>query len=84
MNFCAVVVYIFFFGFSGKHIVQKFGQFKNIKVRFAGTVLPGQTLITEMWKEGNTVIFQTKVKETGKLCIAGAGAELWGDAKAKL
>ena len=73
-----------FFGFSGKHVVQKFGQFKNIKVRFAGTVLPGQTLITEMWKEGNTVIFQTKVKETGKLCIAGAGAELRGEAKAKL
>jgi len=73
-----------FFGFSGKHIVQKFGQFKNIKVRFAGTVLPGQTLVTEMWKEGNTVVFQTKVKETGKLCIAGAGAELRGDAKAKL
>lgn len=73
-----------FFGFSGKHIVQKFGQFKNIKVRFAGTVLPGQTLVTEMWKEGNTVVFQTKVKETGKLCIAGAGAELRGEAKAKL
>jgi multifunctional beta-oxidation protein len=73
-----------FFGFSGKHIVEKFGQFKNIKVRFAGTVLPGQTLITEMWKEKNTIIFQTKVKETGKLCIAGAGAELRGDAKSKL
>ena len=73
-----------FFGFSGKHIVQKFGQFKNIKVRFAGTVIPGQTLVTEMWKEGNKVIFQTKVKETGKLCIAGAGAELREGAKAKL
>lgn len=73
-----------FFGFSGKHIVEKFGLFKNIKVRFAGTVLPGQTLITEMWKEGNKVIFQTKVKETGKLCIAGAGAELVGSAKPKL
>jgi multifunctional beta-oxidation protein len=73
-----------FFGFSGKHIVQTYGQFKNIKVRFAGTVIPGQTLVTEMWKEGNKVIFQTKVKETGKLCIAGAGAELLGDAKAKL
>jgi len=65
-----------FFGFSGKHIVQTYGAFKNIKVRFAGVVLPGQTLVTEMWKEGNTVMFQTKVKETGKLCIAGAGAEL--------
>ena len=28
--------------------------------------------------------FQTKVKETGKLCIGGAGAELAGAGKAKL
>lgn len=73
-----------FFGFSAKHIVENFGLYKNIKVRFAGVVIPGQTLITEMWKEGNTVIFQTKVKETGKLCIAGAGAELLGQPKPKL
>jgi multifunctional beta-oxidation protein len=65
-----------FFGFAGKHIVQTYGMFKNIKVRFAGVVLPGQTLKTEMWKEGNKVIFQVTVVETGKLCIAGAGAEL--------
>lgn len=67
-----------FFGISSKHVYQKFGAYKNIKVRFAGTVLPGQTLQTEMWKVGNKVIFQTKVKETGKLCISGAGAELMG------
>lgn len=29
-----------------------------------------------MWKEGNKVIFTCKVKETGKLCLSGAGAEL--------
>jgi multifunctional beta-oxidation protein len=73
-----------FFGFSGKHIVQAFGMIKNIKVRFAGTVLPGQTLVTEMWKEGNRVVFQCKVKETGRLCIAGAAAELLGGKSAKL
>lgn len=72
-----------FFGISSKHIVQKYGLFKNIKVRFAGTVLPGQTLRTEMWKEGDKIVFQTKVVETGKLCIAAAAAELVGD-KAKL
>ena len=65
-----------FFGISGKHVFQTYGPYKNIKVRFAGTVLPGQTLRTEMWKEGNKVVFQTTVVETGKLCIAGAGAEL--------
>ena len=65
-----------FFGISGKHVYQSYGPFKNIKVRFAGIVIPGQTLRTEMWKEGGKVIFQTMVVETGKLCIAGAGAEL--------
>jgi multifunctional beta-oxidation protein len=65
-----------FMGISGKHIYQKYGKYKNLKVRFAGTVVPGQTLRTEMWKEGGKVIFQTKVVETGKLAIAAAAAEL--------
>jgi multifunctional beta-oxidation protein len=71
-------------GISGKHVFQKFGAFKNLKVRFAGVVLPGQTLRTEMWKEGNVVLFQTTVVETGKPAISGAGAELLEGAKAKL
>jgi multifunctional beta-oxidation protein len=72
-----------FFGIAAKAVYAKYGAFKNIKVRFAGTVLPGQTLVTEMWKEGGKVLFQTKVKETGKLAISGGGAELV-DAGAKL
>ena len=63
-------------GFAGKAVLKHFGMFKNIKVRFVGTVNPGQTLRTEMWKDGAIVIFQTTVVETGKLCIGGAGAEL--------
>ncbi|KAI0014460.1 NAD(P)-binding protein [Xylariaceae sp. FL0662B] len=67
-----------FMGIAGKAVYEKFGPFRNIKVRFAGTVLPGQTLVTEMWREGGggKVVFQTKVKETGKLAISGGAAEL--------
>lgn len=72
------------FGIAGKAIYDKYGPFKNVKVRFAGPVIPGQTIITEMWREGNKVTFQCKVKETGKPAIAGAAAELIGDDKSKI
>ena len=39
------------FGISAKHVVHTYGPFRAIKVRFAGTVVPGQTLRTEMWRE---------------------------------
>ena len=73
-----------FLGISGKHVYQTFGPIKSLKVRFAGPVIPGQKLRTEMWKEGQKVIFQTKVMETGRLCIAGAGAELMSSSKGNL
>ena len=44
-------------GIAGKHVLKTFGPYSDIKVRFAGTVIPGETLVTEMWKEGNKVIF---------------------------
>lgn len=69
-------------GFSGRRIVEQYGAFKNIKVRFTGVVIPGQHLKTELWKEKNIVIFQTTVLETGKICISG-GAQI-PDTKAKL
>lgn len=65
-------------------LLHSFGPFKNIKVRFAGPVIPGQTIVTEMWRHGNRVIFQSTVKETGKLAIAGAAAELLADDRGSL
>ena len=73
-----------FFGIAGKAIHEKYGEFRNIKVRFAGSVVPGETLVTEMWKEANKIVFQTRVKETGKLCISGGACELVGGKGAKV
>lgn len=44
-------------GIAGKHVLKSFGEFKDVKVRFAGVVYPGETIVTEMWKEGDKVIF---------------------------
>ncbi|AOW05454.1 multifunctional beta-oxidation enzyme [Yarrowia lipolytica] len=65
------------FGVSGKALYDQFGPFKNAKVRFAGHVFPGETLKVEGWKEGNKVIFQTKVVERGTTAISNAAIELF-------
>ncbi|KAG9088940.1 hypothetical protein FRC06_001773 [Ceratobasidium sp. 370] len=74
-----------FLGFAGKHILKTFGAWKDIKVRFTGSVYPGETLVTEMWKEGNKVIFSMKTKERGAVVLSAAAATLEAGApKAKL
>ncbi|KAI5282220.1 hypothetical protein KEM52_003743, partial [Ascosphaera acerosa] len=71
-------------GVAGKHLFRHFGPFRSLKARFAGVVLPGQTLRTEMWREGGKVLFQTTVVDTGKMAIVGGGAELLGQPAPKL
>ncbi|KAG0278142.1 hypothetical protein BGZ95_004604 [Linnemannia exigua] len=73
------------FGIAGKHIFNTYcsndaTQFKNIKVRFAKTVNPGETLETSMWREGNKVLFQVRAVERNVIIISNAAVELQGDA----
>lgn len=65
-----------FFGISGKHVVEKFGPIKDIKARFVGSVYPGETLETSMWKEGKKVIFVTKCQDRGTTVLASSAATL--------
>merc|ERR1712137_1279643 len=52
-------------------------KFRSVQLRFASPVIPGQTLVTEIWKVAPTeYIFQTKVKETGKVCVSNGRFEL--------
>ncbi|KAM6504207.1 multifunctional beta-oxidation protein [Amanita muscaria] len=72
-------------GIAGKHVLKTFGPYTDIKVRFAGVVYPGETIVTEMWKEATRVVFSAKVKERGTTVLAAAAATLRDvDHKAKL
>ena len=70
------------FGFAARHVIKAFAGndarlFKAIRARFADSVFPGETLVTEMWKESATrVVFRCKVKERDKVAISGAAIEL--------
>lgn len=69
------------FGFATRHVMQKYADnnpdnIKSIKVRFAKPVLPGQTLKTNMWKEGSRIYFNTVVVETGKTCLSDSYVDL--------
>ncbi|MFL5357382.1 SDR family NAD(P)-dependent oxidoreductase [Archangium sp.] len=69
------------FGYVGRHVIKAFAGgdprlFKSIRVRFADSVLPGETLRTEMWKEGERVILRCKVVERDKVVISNAAVEL--------
>ena len=80
------------FGYAARHVITAFANgdprtFKSIKVRFADSVFPGETVTTEMWKESDTrIVFRCKVKERDKVVISHAAVELYTEipkAKAK-
>ena len=68
------------FGISAHLVLTKYtsdpSEFKAIRVRFSKPVMPGETLVVETWKEGNRIIFQTRVKETGQICVTNAYVDI--------
>ncbi len=67
------------FGYVGRAILGQFcdgdtTRFKDFEARFVGIVYPGETIVTEMWREGNRVLVQARTKERGELVINNAAA----------
>ncbi|MBS1148339.1 MAG: Oxidoreductase, short chain dehydrogenase/reductase family protein [Myxococcaceae bacterium] len=71
------------FGFAGRHVINGMAKgdarlFKSIKVRFADSVFPGETLKTEMWKESDLrIVFRCTAVERNKVVISNAAVELF-------
>ncbi|KAF2236221.1 NAD(P)-binding protein [Viridothelium virens] len=65
-----------FLGIAGRHIYLAAGPYRSIKGRFVSAVVPGCTLRTELWVDSSRVLFQMKIVETNKICIASGYADL--------
>ena len=51
-------------------------KLKSFNCRFSSPVFPGETIVTEMWKNGNDVNFQSKVKERDKIILKNGVSEI--------
>jgi 3-hydroxyacyl-CoA dehydrogenase/3a,7a,12a-trihydroxy-5b-cholest-24-enoyl-CoA hydratase len=74
------------FGYAVRHVISSFAPkgdprfFKSVKVRFADPVLPGETIVTEMWKESDLkILFRVKSKDRDKVVISNAAIELYAE-----
>ncbi len=69
-------------GFVGRAVLREFcgddpKKFKAIKVRFSRHVFPGETIVTEMWKESDDkIIVRASTKERGDYCLTNAAVWL--------
>ncbi len=51
-------------------------RLKKFDCRFSSPVYPGETIVTEMWKNGSKVHYQSKVKERDKIVIKNGVSEI--------
>jgi len=68
------------FGHVARAVIQKFcggdpDRLTGLEVRFSGVVFPGETLVTEMWRESDTrLVLQAKTAQRGEVCLSSGAA----------
>lgn len=70
------------FGFALRHVLDGIGGgdaslLRSVSVRFSDVVYPGETLITEAWRQSEGLVhFQTRTKERGTVVLSQGQARL--------
>lgn len=69
------------FGHVGRAVLQEYcgndtSKFAGFSCRFSGVVYPGDTIITDMWDEGNGKILVQARTQDGRVVISNAAAEV--------
>jgi len=65
------------YGYAVRHIQNQYPEtpISAIKGRFSSPVLPGDILVTKMWKDGEKVLFEVWNKESNVKAISGGFVE---------
>ena len=71
------------FGHVARAVIQKFcggdpDRLTELEVRFVGVVFPGDTLITEMWKESDTRLLLQAKTQRGEVVLGSGAATIAG------
>ena len=69
------------FGHAGRAVLKTFcdndpARLKTLEVRFSGVVLPGDTIITDMWRESDTQIILQSKTQRGDVALSSAAATI--------
>jgi 3-hydroxyacyl-CoA dehydrogenase/3a,7a,12a-trihydroxy-5b-cholest-24-enoyl-CoA hydratase len=70
------------FGYAGRAVLRHFAgndptRLKSIRARFSKHVFPGETIVTEMWRDDDGhILFQSKAAERDEIVLSNGVVEL--------